>query len=139
MNLVLFDDAVRHLLKISRIIQMPRSSALLVGVGGSGKQSLTRLASDIGRQKLYQMVITKNFTEKDFKEELKTVYDLAAHQNKHTTFIMTDSEVKKEDFLEYINMLLSTGEIPGLLAKDDREIWLGDITPAYIKERGSPS
>jgi len=85
------------------------------------------------------MVITKNFTEKDFKEELKTVYDLAAHQNKATTFIMTDSEVKKEDFLEYINMLLSTGEIPGLLAKDDREIWLADITPAYIKERGSPS
>jgi len=79
MNLVLFDDAIRHLLKISRIIQMPRSSALLVGVEGSGKQSLTKLASDIGRQKLYQMVITKNFTEKDFKEELKTVYDLAAH------------------------------------------------------------
>jgi dynein heavy chain len=43
-------------------------------------------------------------------------------------FIMTDQEVKKEDFLEYINMLLSTGEIPGLLQKDDREIWLGDIT-----------
>jgi len=52
---------------------------------------------------------------------------------------MTDSEVKKEDFLEYINMLLSTGEIPGLLAKDDKEIWLADITPAYIKERGTPS
>jgi len=52
---------------------------------------------------------------------------------------MTDSEVKKEDFLEYINMLLSTGEIPGLLAKDDKEIWLADITPAYIKERGIPS
>jgi len=52
---------------------------------------------------------------------------------------MTDAEVKKEDFLEYINMLLSTGEIPGLLAKDDKEIMLGDITPAYIKERGTPS
>jgi dynein heavy chain len=40
---------------------------------------------------------------------------------------MTDAEVKREEFLEYINMILSTGEIPGLLAKDEKEIWLGDI------------
>jgi dynein heavy chain len=33
---------------------------------------------------------------------------------------MTDAEIKKEDFFEYINMVLSTGEIPNLLAKDDK-------------------
>lgn len=46
---------------------------------------------------------------------------------------MTDSEVKHEDFLEYINMILSTGEIPGLLQKDEREIALADIRGDYIK------
>ena len=30
------------------------------------------------------------------------------------------AEQKKEEFLEYINMVLSTGEVPNLLAKDDK-------------------
>jgi len=49
------------------------------------------------------------------------------------TFILTDAEVKEETFLEYINMILSTGEIPGLLAKDEKEVWLGDVRTYYTK------
>lgn len=82
MNLVLFDDAIRHLVRISRILCQARSSGLLVGVGGSGKQSLTRLAADIGRHYTHQIQVTKNFQEKDLKDEIKTLYDFAGHLGK---------------------------------------------------------
>ena len=73
-------------------------------------------------------MLTKSFGEKDLKEEIKEYFEQAGHMGRSITFIMTDAEVKKEEFLEYINMILSTGEIPGLIAKDEKEAWLGDIT-----------
>ena len=45
MNLVIFDDALKHLLRLTRIINSSSGNCLIVGVGGSGKQSLTKLAA----------------------------------------------------------------------------------------------
>ena len=134
MDLVLFDDALGHLVKISRIIQMPRSSALLVGVGGSGKQSLTRFAASIDKQQIFQIQLTKTYNENNLKEDIKNLFDVAGHKGNPITFILTDAEVKNENFLEYINMVLSTGEIPGLIPKDEKEVWLGDVRTEYVKK-----
>jgi dynein heavy chain len=66
------------------------------------------------------MTLTKTYNDSNLKDDVRELYRKAGPAGKQVAFIMTDAEIKKEDFFEYINMVLSTGEIPNLLAKDDK-------------------
>merc|ERR1712154_32574 len=134
MTLVLFTDAVKHLMRICRILAMPRGNLLFVGVGGSGRQSLTKLATYICRYELCQIQLTRNYKTADLLEDIKQMLILCGKEGKKVTFLVCDSDIVHEDFLEYINMMLATGMIAGLFAKEERDMMAAEIRPIAKKE-----
>lgn len=121
MNLVLFEDAMMHVCRINRILESPRGSALLVGVGGSGKQSLSRLAAFISSLEVFQIQLKKGYGIADMKLELAVLYNKSGLKNLGIVFLMTDAQVANEQFLVLINDMLASGEVPDLFAEDEVE------------------
>ncbi|XP_063709228.1 dynein axonemal heavy chain 12-like [Culicoides brevitarsis] len=121
MNIVLFQYALMHLNRICRILTMPESSCLLVGVAGSGRQSLTRLAANILQQTFFQPEITKNYSLQDWRDDLKIVLKESGGMGRDTVFVMNEGQIKSPTFLQDIDCLLNLGEVPNIYAIDEKQ------------------
>lgn len=135
MNLVMFDDALRHLIRISRVLGTPGGNMLLVGVGGSGKQSLTHLAAYIAGHELCQISLTKAYNMNSFVEDVRNIYKVCGQQCKKATFLLTDAQIKDAKFLDLLNSLLKAGESNDpLFAKDELQLMASELRPEAAKQ-----
>ncbi|XP_048885226.1 dynein axonemal heavy chain 2 [Brienomyrus brachyistius] len=119
MNLVLFHDAIKHVTHVVRVISQPRGNMLLVGIGGSGRQSLSRLASFICGYQVFEVEVTKQYRKQEFRDDIKKLYRQAGVDNKPTVFLFNDTQILDESFLEDINNMLNSGEVPNLYKPDE--------------------
>ncbi|XP_011803966.1 PREDICTED: dynein heavy chain 10, axonemal [Colobus angolensis palliatus] len=139
MNLVLFDDALEHLTRVHRIIRMDRGHALLVGVGGSGKQSLSRLAAFTAGCEVFEILLSRGYSENNFREDLKSLYLKLGIENKAMIFLFTDAHVAEEGFLELINNMLTSGIVPALFPEEEKESILSQIGQEALKQGMGPA
>ncbi|KAF7661524.1 hypothetical protein LDENG_00258930 [Lucifuga dentata] len=127
MDLVLFEEAIQHVCRISRILEAPYGNALLVGVGGSGKQSLCRLAAFLSMLEVFQITLRKGYGINDLKSDIAALYIKVGVKNIGTVFLHTDAQIPDERFLVLINDMLASGDIPDLFSDEEVDMIVTSI------------
>ena len=139
MPLVMFGDALLHVSKIARVLRQPSGHSLLLGVGGSGRQSLTRLATYISQYKIYQIEIAKGYGMNEWRENLKECLLYAGVENKPIVFLFNDTQIINEAMLEDINGILNSGDVPNLYNAEDLEAIATACKPDCARKRIPPT
>lgn len=107
--MILFNDALEHLIRVHRILKIHRGHVLIVGVSGSGKQSVIRLASFAAKCEIFEISLNHGYNETCFHDDMKKLFNLVGIENKKITFLLTSAQIIDENFLEMINNILTTG------------------------------
>ncbi|RVE44268.1 hypothetical protein evm_011063 [Chilo suppressalis] len=121
MHLVLFQDAVEHVVRVARVLRAERGHSLMVGPGGSGRRSVATLAGHVNECRCMGMELKRNYDTAEFHDDLRRMYMRAGVNYEDTVFLFTDTQITKEEFLEDINNMLNSGEVPNLFEGDTYE------------------
>lgn len=109
---------------------MNRGHVLLVGVGGTGKKSITKLAAFAAECDVFEIKINRGYNENAFKEDLKILYNKIGVENRKTVFLFTSAQIVEEGFLEIINNILSVGTVPALFTNEEKDTIINAIRSA---------
>ncbi|XP_051175007.1 dynein axonemal heavy chain 10 [Leptopilina boulardi] len=122
LNMVLFNDALEHLTRVHRTVRQHRGHVLVVGIGGSGKQSVIRLAAFAANCEIFEITLNRGYNENSFREDMKQLYNKVGVENKPTVFLFTAAHIVNESFLEIVNNMLMIGVVPALFSDDEKEL-----------------
>lgn len=96
---MVFDYVLQHVARIARVLRQPGGNLLLIGVGGSGRRSCTKLAAYIQECDYRTINVDKDYDHNSFLDDVRQVLINTGCKGYATAFIIADSQIVSEDFL----------------------------------------
>ncbi|XP_041438616.1 cytoplasmic dynein 2 heavy chain 1 isoform X2 [Xenopus laevis] len=121
LDILFFHEVLDYMSRVDRVLSCPGGSLLLAGRSGVGRRTVTSLVSHMHGAVLFTPKISRGYELKHFKNDLKQVIQMAAIEGQQVVFLLEDYQFVHPAFLEMVNSLLSSGEIPGLYTIEELE------------------
>ena len=132
--LVVFDSVLDHILRIDRVLRQPLGHLLLVGASGVGKTTLSRFVAWMNNLTVFQIKAGRSYSVVDFDDDLRTVMKRAGCKLEKICFVFDESNILSPAFLERMNALLASGEVPGLFDGDEYMVLINQCKDSANKE-----
>jgi len=135
LNLILHDELMYNLKLIDRIISRPNSNLLLLGKSGVGRKKFVRLAAANKHYEFFSSGLSMNFSKNDFKKDLKQIYQQPGVEGKYLIYFVEEHHLNQSsEIIEYINSLLCSGEVPGLLNNEDIDSMISGLANEFKEQ-----
>ncbi|XP_063970614.1 cytoplasmic dynein 2 heavy chain 1 [Lytechinus pictus] len=134
LDIQIFHEVLDHVARVDRVLTQPRGSLLLAGRSGVGRRTAASLVAHCHRTELVTPNLSRAYGIKQFKNDLKTAMQQAGVEGNQVVLLLEDHQFIQPQFLELINSLLSSGEIPGLYAPEELEPLLAPIRDQASEE-----
>uniref|UniRef100_A0A803YLT1 Cytoplasmic dynein 2 heavy chain 1 n=2 Tax=Meleagris gallopavo TaxID=9103 RepID=A0A803YLT1_MELGA len=125
--ILLFQEVLNYVSRVDRVLSFPGGSLLLAGRSGVGRRTVTSLVSHMHGAFLITPKISRGYELKQFRNDLKHVMELAGIESQQVVLLLEDYQFIHPTFLEMINSLLSSGEVPGLYKTEELEPLLSPL------------
>jgi dynein heavy chain 2 len=130
----LFDESQQNLARLNRVLSRTGGNVLLVGESGVGRRTAVQLVSHMLNYAFVTLNITREYSLKDFRKDLKVVLQQAGVEGRTTVLFIEEHMILESSFIQLLNSLLSAGEVPGLYAPEEIEPLLGSIADTMRQE-----
>jgi len=134
LDMVLFEQAITMVTKVHRVFSTERGHLVLAGLPSVGRKSVCRLASFVEEMNMTRLELSKNFGLTQFRQKMKQVWELCAYNGREklkTVFLLDETDIVQESFLEDVQNILSSGLVPNLYSSDDLGRIRDEMKSAY--------
>ena len=130
-NLHLISEVLELIAAEDRILSTTGGSILLAGVSGVGRRTCTQLAAYMQNLEYISPKIGREYTIKEFSKDLKAIFQQIIQDNKQILLFIEDHQLTNPLFMQYLNSLISSWEIPGLYSTEELDQLLAGLQEEY--------